>query len=384
MYIEDLLSNLTRCRLNTFDIKVVNSLHWQVYVDTNAFTEKQSQLVLKICKKYQNQLEKMLKIDLNLIINNPQFKYPIRPSMNLQYTVTYITQPKKMFKVTFPYNEAIVAYIKNHAKTHPGSSAKWDSDLKAWVLIPTEGNLNLIKTYFIPNNFIVDESILEMIEKYEEILKNIEDFVPSVVLENEKICYKNVYETVPPLDTKNIIEALFTARRYGINTWDENIENYLKTVENPVTKTFLTTKLGNKISINSEEIDIRYFSDIIKYKKTILVIIPAVNELSHLKTWYNFLISEGISSDEMAVLFRLEGIGNKTEFNDFVKEHGINKSLNSRQRIFFISLKLPKPLIKEHKTFDAIINLGSGHSPHYTIQSLLVDHHDIISYNIKK
>lgn len=381
MYIEDILAKLFHCRLNVFDSKIINSFHWQISVDSLSLTEKQSYLAVKICKKYQNQLEKMINTDLDLILANPQFKYPVRPSAILQHSVTYITEPKKMFKVIFPYNENIVSRIKDHAKNYPGNGAKWDTDLKAWLLTPTEGNLSLIKDYLIPNNFIVDAPISEMIEKYDEILKNIENFVPSVVLENEKISYKNVYETVPPLDTNNIVEALFNARQNGITTWDENIENYLKTVENPITTNFLTSKLGSKISIDSETIGVEYFSDIVKYAGTILIIIPAFNELIFLKKWYNLLISEGFSSDEIAVLFRLEGFKNK-EFNEFVKEKMLNKSLNEKHRIFFVSSKLPKPLIKKHENFGAIINLGSMYSPHYTIQNLLSNHHDVIMYNV--
>lgn len=383
MYIEDLLVNLSRCRLNTFDLKVVNSLHWQVYVDCIAFTEKQSQLAIKICKKYRNQLEKMINMDLDLLLSAPQFKYSVRPSVSAQYSVSYITEPKKAFKVSFPYNENIVAYIKNHAKTRPGSYAKWDSDAKAWMLSPTEGNLELIKNYFIPNNFLVDESISGMIEKYDEIVKNIENFVPSVILENGKVSYKNVYETVPPLNTNNLLEALFTARQYGITTWNDDIENHLETIENPVTTAFLRSKLGNKISFDSETLDVEHFSDIVRYVNKILIIVPAFNELAYVKKWYNFLSSQGFSSDEMVVLFRLDGKSVKTDFNDFVKEQGLNKSLNDQQRIFFVSLKLPKPLIKQCQKFGAIINLGSGHAPHYTLQNLLVDHHDVITYNKK-
>ena len=113
-----------------------------------------------------------------------------------------------------------------------------------------------------------------------------------------------------------------------------------------------------------------------------MITIPGGSELESLKFSYNFLMSHGYTSDQISVLFRLDGSAGKM-CNEFVKEKKINNPISDKIKVFFISGKVPKPLMAEKVVFDVIINLGSN-SAHYTQKNLIQTHNCVINYTIDR
>jgi len=391
MYIEDMIHRLASSGTYIFsrainmwvqDARLISSFSDQL-MRGSAFTEKQANMAVKFCQKYKTQLEVALAVDLTVALSSPKFRLPIRTLEQYTKNVSLLDRTPKKIKLTFKYDEDLITLIRKWKGANPGNTADWDSESKSWHLSLTEGNILFVKNELVPRGFNVEPEILEFIEKIDEILENFETHVPMAVLEENKVVYKNVHGTVEQPDSGNIVESLFRARDYAISTWDDNLENYVNSKTIPLTSKFLKTKLGEKIEVNASETDIAQFSDIVRYAKNLLIIIPGVNELYHLKKWHDFLLTEGFSVNSMSVLFRLEN-STQQEFNNFVKDNQLNRPMNSDTKVFFVSQKLPKPLIKNHSNFGVVIDLGTGHSPHYSIQNILVDHHDVITYNKKK
>ena len=392
MYIEDLIHRLANGghylfhlpmqQLSPRDSQIIESFSAQLLRGLS-LTEKQATMAVKFCLKYKNQLEQVLNCSLESPLNNPQFKNPFRVLSENIKTVSLVAVPRNAIKLSFMYDERIVNMIRTHKKNYTGNTAEWDSDSRAWMLGLTECNILFVKNTLLPEGFIVAPEVLGYIEEIDTILADIDQYIPIVSMNDSSVSFKNVHPNVPQPTTNNVLESLFQARKYGIVTWDDTAETYVNSKVIPLTSSFLNNPLGNQLFVDSTVVDIAQFSDIIKYSKDILVIVPGVNELLHLKKWYAFLMAEEVSVDEVAVLFRLNNASDK-EFNQYVKDNGLNLPVNETTRIFFISQKLPKPLIKMRKEFDVVINLGNGPVAHYSIQNLIEEHHDVITYNLKK
>ena len=390
MYIEDMIDRLASNGRYLFELplqlwprdnQIVASFSNQINRGS-ALTEKQATMAIGFCQKYKKQLEEVLKVDLTLALSTPQFKNPFRVLDQFTKQVSLVTENPKKIKLTFRYDENLVKLLKDWKNKSQGNTAEWNNDEKAWFMNLTEGNILFVHKELIPRGFNVDPEIMEFSEKIGEILEDFENHVPMVISADGKFSYKNVHPSVPQPESQILLDVLFNARQYGIVTWDDEVEKSINSEILPLTRQFLNNPLGNSLSVNSNDVPLEQFCDILRYARDVLIIVPAVNELSYLKNWINFLFSEGFSPNDISVLFRLENSNNK-EFNEFVKSQGLNLPLSSQTRIFFVSQKLPKPLIKNHQSFGAVINLGSGHAPHYSIQNILSDHHNIITYNKK-
>jgi hypothetical protein len=90
----------------------------------------------------------------------------------------------------------------------------------------------------------------------------------------------------------------------------------------------------------------------------------------------------GIADENMCVLFRLDSSSGAI-CNEYVKTNRLNNPISEKIKVFFISGKVPKPLICSGIEFDAIINLGSN-SAHYTQKNLVKNHHCVINYTIER
>ena len=78
-------------------------------------------------------------------------------------------------------------------------------------------------------------------------------------------------------------------------------------------------------------------------------------------------------------MFRLPTESN-VNFNNFVKNNGLNTPIKDSTQIVFISSKLPKPVLKSKIKFHAIINLGFD-NVHYTMRDFVKSHENVIFYS---
>ena len=93
---------------------------------------------------------------------------------------------------------------------------------------------------------------------------------------------------------------------------------------------------------------------------------------------YNFLTGIGYTSDDMSVMFRLPSSDGK-DFNEFVKNCGLNNPISDKTKFVFVSIKLPKPIIKSKMRFNSVISLGRS-NVHYTIREFFKNRQNLIYY----
>jgi hypothetical protein len=380
VYIEDLIIDLNSyVKVNSFDSNIVVSFSNQIF-SGRGFTEKQSLLAVKLLKKYCNNLEIATKKTIAPELMNPQFRFAIRKTSNLQsrrVSITTCPQWGKIIKVEFPYSEEKVAEIRKHRDQL--GLATWDGDAKAWNFSLSETNLKFVQNLTSKEPFEYDDEFTDYLNQVSDIINNMEKYVPMLMLEDNKVVFKNVSHYIPKIDGENILASVFAARKSGINTWDERINKILEEVNlHPLIKPFLDNNYDGIFEIDSTTEPIECLKDVVQHMNPCLFVIPGGSELEKTKMVYNFLTSLGYTSNEMSVMFRLPTAEGKI-FNDFVKNCGLNNPKTDITKFIFVSTKLPKPILKSKMVFNSVVSLGRS-NVHYTIRDFFKNRENLIYY----
>jgi hypothetical protein len=388
IYIEDLICRLANegsyifeppMRVWRDDQKIVSSLARNPAIG-KGWTEKQRSLVLKICNRYKVQLTEVFSPTVEQLLMNPEFRYAIQAPASYEKSISIVD---KEILVKFPFNEEIVAKIRKFRDQASFRIDGWDENKKSWVLPLEESSVLWLKNNLLPLGFSADEQFLEFSEKISEILEKIEDYLPTIAFEDNQFKFKNVHHSVPQPIDMGLKETLMLARHYGISTWDENVENLIKNEDfSPILTSFLNGSDQKNVTFDASENSIDQFTDLFKLNCPALIIIPPINELNDLAGWVKWLKSQNFSENSMSVLFRLDAAYGKN-FNDFVKEFGLNQPLTENTKVVFVSQKIPKPLIKSGIEFKFVVNLGSISGAHFSIANFLQNNPDVIVYQNK-
>ena len=380
MNIEDLISasvTVNPVKFNLYDQKIIDSFNIQISLGVG-FTEKQSVLAVKILKKYSPRLNLSIGVDPAPFLENPVYKLPIRKT-NTSKKISIIENKiyGKVVSVVFPYNENYVAKIKENKSSEYRT---WDKEQKSWIFSLTETNLNFLINFAKDENFEIDNEFKNLSNQVSEVVTKMEQYVPMLVIDEKNLKFVNFNENLPPLVSKDILPAIFEARRKGITTWDNTISNFVDSDEvDEITRQFLKSDPGDKFCVDSKIHEFSSLETIIKFMGPCLVVIPGGSELEKLVQTYGFLKSIGIENHQMSVMFRLP-TETQLNFNNFVKNNGLNSPIKDHTQIVFISSKLPKPVLKSKIKFHSIINLGFN-NVHYTMRDFVKFHENVIFYS---
>jgi len=384
MYIEDLIIALAMSRnsaVNPYDLKLIHSFHDQISRGLG-FTEKQELLSVKILKRQVSKLDIIFGTQISPFLENPTFRLPRRVvSASKRISIVPHSLYGKAVKAEFPYNEKMLTRIREEKSKL--NYSQWDPEQKSWIFSLDEHSLSLLSKIAIEENFTVDEEFENYQNQIKEIENNIEQYVPMISLNGEKLEFLNISPKIAQPANSNIIENLFYARKLGIFTWDEAIENSEEWQSaDPVVRKFLQTDPRGEFSINLEKTTISSIKDIVKHLSPVLFLIPGGTELEKMEQSLDFLKTIGISNEEVSVLFRLP---NETggKFNNFIRENNLNSPVTENSKAVFISSKVPKTIIEKKIKFNAVVNFNF-YNIHYSIKNLLKWHHNVIHMMEKK
>jgi len=380
MYIEDILYNLeTHCRGSKWDAGVISSLSLQVNFNGSGFTEKQSQLALKLIKRYIGQLNVYYGKDISMYVDAPTYRLAIRSSSlsNRKISIIPHAQWTKAVKVEFPYNEEFISLIKSN-KTSNGV-AMWDKEHRAWLFALSESNITIIKTLIEKDHFEIDDEFRNYLNQYQDVIVKIENYMPMLVIEENTPKYANLPKYAPTLNTHDLLTSVFEARKIGISIWDDTIEQFLASDNvDDLVHTFLKSDPSEIFHLDSENIPMNHLKNIVKYLEPGMFIIPGGMEFEKTQTAYNFLKECGVDNSEISVMFRLPS-GTGQNFNEFVKTNNLNNPITDKTRYVFISTKIPKPVLVSKAKFNCVISLGA-HNMHYTIRDFQKNCQNFIYY----
>ena len=393
MFIEDFINRLAcdgpylftdTITVSPNDISVIYSLSSQIVTGVG-FTEKQSILAIRLSKKYQKSLSVALLRDITPFLTEPEFKLPLRvlnTSKVIRIKKTDIPN-KKVISVTFPYHEITIIHIKEFKRQsmYP-QGINWNAETRSWEFDLREENIIWLNSNIVNDSFSVDEEFNDIVKQVNEVKQNIENYVPMVIFEGDHFSFKNIPSMVPQPTSVDLLDVLVEARKYGITTWDDSIDLALTQLDiDKELKEFLISPNLTKIPENNKKISIDTVNEIVSRSLPCLVVIPGGSELKHIEFFYRLFLKLEISTNEMSVLFRLDGENGK-KFNNFVKEEKLNNPISDKTKIVFISGRVPKPMIESKIQFSAILNLGIS-GVHYTLSNYLRNHHFVISYTLK-
>jgi hypothetical protein len=382
MNIEDLVAFSIRypVPLNSWDSRMMNSIYEQI-VFKNSLTEKQGAAVVKILKRYHSAISTHAGQDILQYLENPSYRLGIR-KINTVKRITIVDHElyKRAIQVEFPFDQNIIEAIKD--KKNINHTGQWDSEKKSWIFPLSEYSIAHLKNIAQENSFEMDAEFASYVEQYNSIVKNIEQYIPILLAENGEVKIRNFDEKLVNFSSENILKSVFEARKLGVLTWGENIEEYLETDEiDQNTRDFLRSDPSKDFHINSEKYNIFSLSDIVQYMTPTLFIIPGGSELEKLQTCCDFLTNIGIVSNEISVMFRMPKETHEN-FNNFVKNSGFNNPITTATRAVFISGKFPKPVLKSGIKFHTVINLGFD-NVHYSMRDFVKNHENLVYYTEK-
>lgn len=383
-YIEDLISEMAWGRISVFknDESIVQSFDSQINLG-RSLTTKQGALAAKLCKKYRAQLVSLHGPAIEKIIDNEIFKDPLRTYVPPSKTITTVKSSdyyqRNVIKVSFPYDEELVKKCRDFNKENPSEWSLWNQDDKVWLFSLTEGSVMWLGNNLLPSGFSADPQFLENFEKIQEILEKMESHAPSMVIEDNQPVFKNTHPTVPTPSSDKVLDALFLAKLYGIDVWDENCEKFINSPEiSPLTRKFLKKEIGHEMTVKAKSHELSCFDQLFNAIDSVMIVIPEHQELSYLKKWHEHLFSRGYTENDMTVMFRVDNITNRA-FNDYVRDNKLNTPIHKDMKFVFVSRRIKKPLVKSGIDFGLVIScdpLGS----HQALKKILNDKYHSIVY----
>lgn len=380
MYIEDLINHLSvfSANVNSYDKTIINSFKDQIGLNIG-MTEKQSQLAIKLIKRYKSDLEDFAGSAVQGIIDSPQFKLAIRQSVSNR-TIKIITDNnrQKFIEAKFPYDENALAKIRNFKSS--SKTRRWDRESSAWIFDLSEEHIKFLIELFDQNQFEYDEEFQNYVEQYNLIISNIEKYAPML---GGDLIIKNAPKHMPKIKGTDIIGSVFQARRMGVTLWDDSVDQYLKSNQtNPVIQKFLYKDVTQEIELGGDPKDLQCLELIIKHLGPTIFVIPGGSELEKINLSYDILRGMGLEDKNISVLFRLSNETGRN-FNEFVKNHQLNNPISEETSVVFVSNKLPKTIKKSGIKFNSVINMGYN-SAHYTLREFIKDHQNLVTLTKSK
>lgn len=388
MTIEDLIetaagihrTNTKPINMGLYHVKPITDMALKVY-NGQALTQRQASYAISILIKYKNQLTRSIGKDVMPMLDSPVYRMALRtPS-----TKTITISPQDLtINVEFPYDDSIIEKIRQYRNEFfsKRSSVFISSDIlwneKQWVFSLKEENIKFIASELMPFGFTADELFTEYLEQIHQVEKDFEQYVPMLAYESGKFVYKNTSANLPILDTDDLEEALFRAKQAGISVWDDSVDHIISTSAID-SVTLDVIKSCDIISVpNSYPITTLIPS--LTYSPRCLFVIPGGNEMESVTAAVGLLNTMSISAAEISILFRVPNKTNK-EFNQYIKDSGLNNPVSDATRAVFIMGKLPKLLCESTMHFDMIITMGNT-NPNYMLKNYIKNHHCVINYNL--
>ena len=256
----------------------------------------------------------------------------------------------------------------------------WDKEDKCWYFGLSENSIQFLQNL---ESFEIDETLQTLKDQIQSVHADIEKYEPMLVIDNLKPKLQNCAKNMPDLPSNDLISSIFEARKRGVYTRDETIAKFVESDElDSVTRNFLKTDPGEKFGVDSETYTLSSISTIVLNLLPVLVVIPGGDELDKMMLSTEFFKNNGITHEEMSVMFRLPSNTHQT-FNEFVKFNELNSTIDENTKVVFVSGKIPKPIFKSRIKFHSVLNLGYS-NVHYTMRDFIKNHENGIMYSKEK
>lgn len=345
---------IVNIRLDYADKNIIRSLGRQVHKGL-ALTDRQLDLSIKKIEKYRDGLEKN-NIDVDKMLQEKPLKMPLRfIDRSQKIFLSKIDNDKTVMSIKFNVSKEFDSFWSTISKTLIGD-VKEKPMLKE---IPfNEVNVHQVLSTFPHNSYDIDDEILEIFEKIQEIQENPTNFIPHLILEDDLLVIKNQNSTCQKFIEKNFedlsknseFEFVDKVKSCGILHKSTQVVEKIQNSPLPDLSKKVLLNVSNKLRVNPEKNTLNELFEVIKSLNQWPVLIILEEDADTYAQLLTILenIPNTISNDQVTVFFRLnKHTKNYQEFNDYVKEHKLNNFIDSNTKVVFISKqRIPKPLFK--------------------------------------
>ena len=258
----------------------------------------------------------------------------------------------KWIEVRFPFAKKTIIDIDKIAHSHRKNYKHNKGSHKHHFKLSETVIVDLVST-FGKKEFEIDPQILNWYEQATTVKENPSDYIPGFWA-NELINFddktiKKIKQIVPDLDPVKLYDR---KRQLGISYITTDLPGGLvgDICKRPFTHI--------NVDPNSYSLD-KIISSLMELDRfPLLVPLDTDNELDQATKIYNSL-KNLIPNDKQVALCRVSGSA-EYNFNDFVKENGLNNWLDNNTKVVYINKnKLPKLLLKESWKPQAVVTLSS-------------------------
>ena len=146
-----------------YDVNVIDSLSQQTILMKNPYTDKQSQLAIRIITKYRRQLAALLQ---PVFLPEDVSSFKFRLGVRIVDRTKSVTVDRNEIIVKFPFDTKMIDSMKSQVREGQGR-AQWDTDRKVWCLGLTEYMVNWVMYFAQANDFTVSDELQQI---YQSIL----------------------------------------------------------------------------------------------------------------------------------------------------------------------------------------------------------------------
>jgi hypothetical protein len=347
LYVEDVLINLAenyvdKVSLPTQDHLILTSFY-NIYNRGDSLTKSQGQLLLKILEKYKVVFS-LSGLDYSDAIKNPEWKSRFR-SLDLSRRIYVETDDAEKAWVCLKFPYQLRDNFEKFLKQAVQCASVWDHDKKVRKIPLYQINIMPLHEFVTDNEFEIDESFMEAVSLFEEILDQQENILPISAIFNGN---------VEILNASDEVKEWFNQNRYG------NINDDLLLAKS-MGYTLLKQPETQLEKIAAEESTLfwmqspRDFLNMIRglSGKFALILDRAHNNYTWLKEFTRVAEDVGFASEEIKICFRNDK-DKGLEFNEWIKESGYGGKVEEG-RILIFNHKPAKWVFKNPRDFRILV-----------------------------
>ncbi len=331
-------------------------------------TKSQSNFILRLLSKYQNDLLKDIP-NLKEVLDNPTWKYTFREIDNSRRISFHVDDQQIKYVLAqypFSFKETFFKEFINNSR----SISQWDHDLKVQKIKLLDLNIVSFCETARRYNFTIDPLLLDMVDTIEEIWSDSANYIPHSIIENGHVVLKNASETSQVYfndrATKDLDHDLFLAKSLGYPAIHIDRLKYIDTI---------VSSENNKFWIKSTESLIGILKDLNGWPTVIIL-----DRATEIDSWSKKFIEISNTIDpsiNVKICFRFNNDTPRgVDFNKWVKDNNLGGGVKDGQ-IFICEHKPPKWMFKDDFDVKIIVSNGVYPSTNTLTESLLNSHHTV-------
>jgi hypothetical protein len=343
---------------------------YDVLISNKQLTKSQSNFILRLLSKYQNDLLTDIP-DLKELLDNPKWKHTFREIDTSRNITLHIDDQQIKYVLAqypFSFKDTFFKEFLNNSR----SLSYWDHDLKVQKIKLLDINLVSFCEMAVRYKFTIDPQLIDIVDSIEEIWSESANYIPHSVIDSGSVLLKNATENSQSYFNNNstgvLDQDLFLAKSLG---YPALYIDQLKYIDK------IVASENNKFWIKSLDSLIGMFKDLSKWPAVIIL-----DRATDTDVWAKKFIeicNEIDPSINVKICFRFGSEDPKgKDFNQWVKDNNLGGNLKEGQ-VFICEHKPPKWMFK-YDDFDAKIIVSNGLYPstNTLTESLLNSHHTVI------